>query len=238
MGLHPSEILIGYEKAAKKVYEELEKQVCYELKDIKDHEEVLKCMKSSVASKQYGLEDFIGGLITKACLYAIPKGGKKFSVDNIRVVKILGGSIHDSEVIHGMVITRQSETSIHHVSKAKVAVFNTNIEMQQGETKGTIMLTSADELENYSKSEEDKFELFIKDLADHGIQVVVGTGSMSEMAVHFFEKYKIMAIKIMSKWEVKRVARAVGATPVVKLGTPTPDELGYADEVHFTEISS
>jgi T-complex protein 1 subunit theta len=61
---------------------------------------------------------------------------------------------------------------------------------------------------------------------------------MSEMAVHFFEKYKIMAIKIMSKWEVKRVARAVGATPVVKLGTPTPDELGYADEVHFTEISS
>jgi hypothetical protein len=31
------------------------------------------------------------------------------------------------------------------------------------------MLTSADELENYSKSEEDKFELFIKDLADHGI---------------------------------------------------------------------
>ena len=137
-----------------------------------------------------------------------------------------------------MVITRQSETSIHHVTKAKVAVFNTNIEMQQGETKGTIMLTSADELENYSKSEEDKFEAFIKDLADHGIQVVVGTGSMSEMAVHFFEKYKIMAIKIMSKWEVKRVARAVGATPVVKLGTPTPDELGYADEVHFKEISS
>lgn len=58
------------------------------------------------------------------------------------------------------------------------------------------------------------------------------------MAVHFFEKYKIMAIKIMSKWELKRIARAVGATPIVKLGTPTPDELGYADEVHFKEISS
>lgn len=117
-------------------------------------------------------------------------------------------------------------------------MFNTNIEMQQGETKGTIMLTNADELENYSKSEEDKFEGFIKGLADSGIQCVIATGSMSEMAVHFFEKYKIMAIKIMSKWELKRIARAVGATPVVKLGTPTPDELGYADEVHFKEISS
>lgn len=238
MGLHPSEILIGYEKAAKKVYEELDKQVCYELKNMEDHDEVLKCMKSAIASKQYGLEDLLGKLITQACLYAIPKGSRKLSVDNIRVVKILGGSIHDSEVVHGMVILRQSETSIHHVTKAKVAVFNTNIEMQQGETKGTIMLTSAEELENYSKSEEDKFEKFIKELADHGITCVVGSGSMSEMAVHFFEKYKIMAIKIMSKWELKRIARACGATPVVKLGTPTPDELGYADDIHFKEISS
>lgn len=238
MGLHPSEILIGYEKAAKKVYEELEKQVCLELQNMEDHEEVLKCMKASVSSKQYGLEDLLGKLITQACLYAIPKGSKKLSVDNIRVQKILGGSIHDSEVVHGMVVIRQSETSIHRVSNAKVAVFNTNIEMQQGETKGTILLTNADELENYSKSEEDKFEMFIKGLADNGISCVVATGSMSEMAVHFFEKYKIMAIKIMSKWELKRIARAVGATPIVKLGTPTPDELGYADEVHFKEISS
>ena len=61
---------------------------------------------------------------------------------------------------------------------------------------------------------------------------------MSEMATHFFEKYKIMAIKIMSKWELKRIGRAVGATPVVKLGTPSPAELGFADEVHFKEISS
>jgi T-complex protein 1 subunit theta len=61
---------------------------------------------------------------------------------------------------------------------------------------------------------------------------------MSETAVHFFEKYKIMAIKIMSKWELKRIARAVGATPIIKLETPKPEEIGYADEVHFKEISS
>merc|ERR1711988_182506 len=238
MGLHPSEILIGYEKAAAKVYAELEGQTCLTLQNLHDQAEVLKCMKSAIASKQYGLEGVLGELITKACLYSLPAGSRSLNVDNIRVQKILGGSINDSEVVHGMVVIRQSETSIHRVTKAKVAVFNTNIEMQQGETKGTILLTNADELENYSKSEEDKFEGFIKGLADHGISCVVCSGSMSEMAVHFFEKYKIMAIKIMSKWELKRIARAVGATPVVKLGTPSPEELGYADEVHFKEISS
>jgi len=144
MGLHPSEILIGYEKASKLCEEEYEKAVCYTLKDIRDPEEVLKVMKSSIASKQYGLEDLLGGLIVKACLYAIPRGKDHFSVDNIRVCKILGGGISDSEVVRGMVVIRQSETSINHVTKAKVAVFNSNIEMNQGETKGTVLLTSAD----------------------------------------------------------------------------------------------
>ena len=238
MGLHPSEILIGYEKASIKCHELLEKQVCYTIKDMTSHEEVFKCMKASIASKQYGLEDLLGNLITKACLHTMGKKGGKLNVDNVRVQKILGGGIQDSEVIQGMVVIRQSQTSVHRANDAKVAVFNTNIEMNQGETKGTVLLTTADQLENYSKSEEDQFESFIKGIAEAGIKVVVCTGSMSEMAVHFFEKYHIMAIKIMSKFEMKRIARAVGATPVVKLGTPSPEELGFAHEVTFKEISS
>jgi len=136
------------------------------------------------------------------------------------------------------VIIRASETTVHKVEKAKVAVFNTNIEMQQGETKGTVLLTSADELLNYTRGEEDKFEGFIKKLAEAGVNVVVCQGSMSELAIHYFQKYNMMALKIMSKWELKRIGRAVGATPIVKLECPTPDEMGYADEVSFMEISS
>lgn len=106
MGLHPSEILIGYEKAAKKCHEELEAQTCYTVKNVADHEELLRCMKSSVASKQYGLEDLLGGLITTACQYSLSSRTKKLNVDNIRVQKILGGGINDSEVVRGMVCIR------------------------------------------------------------------------------------------------------------------------------------
>ena len=137
-----------------------------------------------------------------------------------------------------MVVTRGSMTSVRHCTDCKVAVFNTNIEMQQGETKGTVLLQNADDLLNYTKGEEAAFENFVKGLAEAGIKVVVGSGSMSELAQHYFEKYQIYAVKIMSKWELKRIARAVGATPIVKLTTPTPDELGFANEVSFREISS
>jgi len=144
----------------------------------------------------------------------------------------------DSQVIHGMVIIRRSETTITSAKDAHVAVFNTNIEMNQGETKGTVLMKTAEDLLNYTKGEEDKFEGFVKGLAEAGIKVVVCSGSMSELAIHFFEKYKMMALKIMSKWELKRIARAVGATPIVNLTTPTKEELGYADEATFREISS
>jgi T-complex protein 1 subunit theta len=137
-----------------------------------------------------------------------------------------------------MVCLRGSETSQTKVENAKIAVFNTSIEMQQGETKGTIMLKNAEELMNYTKGEEEAFEKFIKALAEAGVNVVIGTGSISEMALHYFEKYKIFTLKLMSKWEMKRIARSVGASPVVKLSTPSPEELGFANEVSVTEISS
>lgn len=152
--------------------------------------------------------------------------------------KILGGGITDSVVVHGMVCLRGSETSVSRVENAKIAVFNTSIEMQQGETKGTILIKNSEELLNYTKGEEEAFEKFVKGLAEAGINVVIGTGSISDMALHYFEKYKIFTLKLMSKWEMRRIARSIGASPVVKLATPTPEELGTANEVYLTEISS
>ena len=238
MGLHPSEILIGYEKGSKKALELLDTLTCFEPKKLREKDQLIKCINSTIAAKQFGLEDFLSGLIAEACIHAMPENVNKFNIDNVRVQKILGGGIYDSEVVHGIVIVRGSETSHKSVNQAKVAVYNTNIEMQQGETKGTVLLKNADDLLNYTKTEEDMFEQFIKGLAEAGINVVVGSGSMSELAVHFFEKYGILALKIMSKWELKRIARAVGATPIVKLEVPKPDELGRADAVTYKEISS
>ncbi len=238
MGLHPSEILIGYEKASKKCLELIEELTCYKCENIKDYDELKKCIKTSIASKQYGLEDFLAGLIGAACLHAMPEEAHKFNVDQVRVMKVLGGSLQDSEVIHGMCIFRQSETSIHHVTNAKIAVFNTSIEQHQGETKGTVLLKNAEDLMTYTKGEEDQMESFVKGLAEAGINVVVGSGSVSEVALHFFEKYKMMVLKIMSKFELKRIAKSCGASAIVKLGTPTPEEIGRADEVIVKEISS
>jgi len=53
----------------------------------------LKAMKPVITSKQYGNEDFLAELITKACLSVYPQTGN-FNVDNIRVQKIMGSGLY------------------------------------------------------------------------------------------------------------------------------------------------
>jgi T-complex protein 1 subunit theta len=52
-----------------------------------------------------------------------PKNPHNFNVDNVRVVKLAGGSIHDSTVVNGMVLRRDTDGTVKEVSYAKVAVF-------------------------------------------------------------------------------------------------------------------
>lgn len=113
MGLHPSEILLGYEKASKECMEKLETLSATEIKDLKDRDEVLKGILSSIGAKQFGNHQILSNLVAEACVYAIARDQKSFNMDNVRVQKILGGALCDSEVVHGMVVLRPSETSVN-----------------------------------------------------------------------------------------------------------------------------
>jgi chaperonin GroEL (HSP60 family) len=66
-------------------------------------------VKPAIASKQYGYEDQLASLVAEAALAVMPKNPKSFNVDNVRVVKIMGGSLSGSRVVRGMVFGRESD---------------------------------------------------------------------------------------------------------------------------------
>lgn len=83
-------------------------------------------------------------------------------MDHIRVAKILGANIYDSHVVRGLVVTRNAEGSITKVTKPKVVVYGCPLDPNQGDTKGTVLIKNANELLNYSKSEEEHAEKIVK----------------------------------------------------------------------------
>ncbi|EQC34842.1 T-complex protein 1, theta subunit [Saprolegnia diclina VS20] len=238
MGLHASEIVTGYKKAYEKALSILESLEVHRITDLRDQAQLETIIRPVVGAKQYGYEDLLATLIADACLNVMPNKPKapKINVDNIRVTKIMGGNVFESKVVKGMVIQRDTEGSVKKVEAAKIAVFGCGIEVSSTEAKSTVLIKSADELMNYNKGEEERLDEAIRSIAESGAKVVIAGGSISEMALHFLEKYKLLSIRIQSKWELRRLCRAVNATALVRLGAPTPEEMGFCDFVGVQEI--
>lgn len=48
--------------------------------------------------------------------------------------------------------------------------------------------------------------------------------------MHFLEKHGLLVLRVPSKFDLRRVCRATGAVALVKLATPSPDELGFVKQ--------
>lgn len=206
------------------------------LKELRSQTELSKALRTVVASKQSGTEDVLANLVAEAVLVVLPKIPAAFNVDNVRVVKIMGGSLDQSKVVKGMVFGREPDGAIKKVKKAKVGVFSCPIDISQTETKGTVLLKNANEMLGFTKDEESRLEGAIKELYDSGLRVVVAGATVSELAIHYLNRFNILVIKILSKFELRRLCRVVGATPLARLGAPMPDEMGSIDVVETIEI--
>lgn len=247
MGLKTTDIIDGYELAAAKVVDEyLLNTVVSEVKDVRNVEEVVPALRTAIASKQYGNEDFLARLVAQACISVLPLSQASgdlpnekdisFNVDNIRVCKIVGGGIQQSSIINGMVFKKYVEGTHSSVKDAKIAVFACPIDVAATETKATVLIKNADELVNFSQGEEKHLEEQIKAIAATGAKVIVAGAKFGDLGLHYVDKYKMTALRLTSKFDLKRICRAIGATALLKLRPPTQDELGHCDEVKVDEI--
>ncbi|KAF5354996.1 hypothetical protein D9756_005592 [Leucocoprinus leucothites] len=236
MGLHPSEIIKGYELALEKTLKELETLSTWKITHPLTHASLVTALKPAIAAKQYGQEDTLSSLVADAALSVMPPNPKNFNVDNVRVVKIMGGSLAFSRVVQGMVFGREPEGDVKKVSKAKVAVFSSALDVAQTETKGTVLIKTAEEMLNFSTGEEKHMEKIFKEIADSGVKVIVAGSAVGELAMHYLNRLGIAVLKILSKFDLRRLCRVVNATPLARMGAPTPEEAGYVDIFETTEI--
>ncbi|KAH9888377.1 T-complex protein 1 [Cubamyces lactineus] len=236
MGLHPSEIIKGYELASVKALAELETLSTSSLPSPPTKATLATALKPAIASKQYGYEDKLADLVAEAALTVMPPNPKNFNVDNVRVVKIMGGNLTGSTVVRGMVFGKEPEGIIKKVKKAKVAVYTCGIDISQTETKGTVLIKNADEMLNFTRGEEQHLEKIFKEIADSGVKVIIAGSSVGELALHYLNRMNIAVLKVLSKFDLRRLCRVVNATPLARLGAPTPEEAGFVDVFETTEI--
>ena len=67
-------------------------------------------------------------------------------------------------------------------------------------------------------------------------KVIVAGGKFGDMALHFINKYNMMAVRLNSKFDLRRLAKTVNGTVLPRLTPPTSEELGYCDKVFVDEL--
>lgn len=235
-GIHVSDIIKGYEMAADKAVELLEENICWSVTDVRDVSQFTRAILPIVGAKQLGFESVMAAHIAQACVQVMPQDAKKFDTDNVRCAKVIGGSPGQSIVVNGMCMVRDAYGTERAKKKARVAVFAVGMEMTSTEAKATVLLENAQQLMDFTKSEEQQMEDFVKDLVDAKVDVVICQGSVQDIACHYLNKYKIMVIKISSKFDTKRLCKTLGATALARLGKPIPEEIGYCEDIHCEEV--
>lgn len=236
-GVVVADVIAGYDAAFERIQKVLAEpeNVVSPVADVRNPGELAKVLRTALASKQYGYEDVLAPIVAQACTM-IMDGTGKFNPDSVRVAKVLGRSVADSFVVRGFVIPALPKGTVDRMEKCVIAVYACEVQNEETETKGTVLLESAEELVSLSASAEHRMEEKIKALKAAGVNVIVAQMNIHDLAVHYCNKYGILCIKIGSKYEIRRFAKSVNAQLLMTFRVPEPARCGHCDIMQLQEI--
>jgi len=235
MGLHPSDIVAGYDKAIKRCLSYLETLVVDITFDLTSHDDLAQACKTSISSKCFGQHEFLCDQVARACIIAMPANPLEFLVDNIRFCKILGSCVEQSHVVNGMVLQFRSKTSTRKVENTKVLVLTTNVGLREMDATANVLFENAADLLNFSRSEEEIVEGSIKRFADMGVGFMILSNKPTDLETHYLNKYGIYTLIVISKFGRRRLCRMLGARMCVTKDI-NPEDLGHVGLVEEIEI--
>ncbi len=237
--VHPTIIVDGYRKAAKKA-----KQYLQDIADTvtaNDKPTLLKIAKTAMQTKLVSKDSgYLAELVVKAVLAVAEKEGTNFSVDedNIKVEKKAGGSVRDSVLIEGIVLDKEV---IHagmpkEVNDAKIALINNALEISKTETDAKINISNPQQIKSFLDEENKMLKSMVDKVIGSGATVVLCQKGIDDMAQHYLAKANILAVRRVKESDLTKLAKATGARIVTNLDDLFEKDLGFAETVEERKI--
>jgi thermosome len=237
--VHPTIIVDGYRKAAKKA-----KQYLQDIADTvtaNDKPTLLKIAKTSMQTKLVSKDSgYLADLVVKAVLSVAEKEGTNFSVDedDIKVEKKPGGSVRNSVLIEGIVLDKEV---IHagmpkQVNDAKIALINTALEISKTETDAKINISNPQQIKSFLDEENRMLKNMVDKVIGSGATVVLCQKGIDDMAQHYLAKAGILAVRRVKESDLTKLAKATGARMVTNLDDLFEKDLGFAGTVEERKI--
>ena len=238
-GVHPTAISNGYRRASVESLKLLDKIS----RPVKSSD--VSTLKSIAITSMTGKSseanaDFLADLTVKSVKLVAKGRGTKSEVDrdDIKIQKKQGGSIADTELVSGIILDKEPVHSgmPREVSKAKVALIDTPLEIKKTEIESKIQINDPSQIQAFLDQEEATIKQMVDKINKTKANVLICQKGIDDLAQHYLAKNGIMAIRRAKKSDIEALAKATGGRVVSNLDAIGKDDIGFAGLVEVRKI--
>jgi len=231
--VHPTIIAHGYQLGMEKalaIIEDLAITVGFD-----DRENLLKIADTALTGKSIeAIKDTIGGIVVDAVRQVATEtapGTYVVDEDDVKIKKQVGDSMHDAELVRGVVIDKKRvfEQMPDKVTDAKVALLAQPLEVTKTQVKSKIKITSSDQMKAFAEQERESLRKLAEQIVASGANVVLCQKGIADAVQYYLAKNGIYAVEDVKEEDMKFAAKALCGSIVNKPEELTEATLGHAE---------
>ena len=228
--IHPTVITKGYRLAQEKSQEILKN---ISLKITPENDEILRqiAMTAMTGKCAEGEKERFADILVEANISV--RENEKVDLDNIKIEKILGDGIRDTELVYGIVLDKQkiSKDMPREIGKAKILLIDFPLELKSPEIDTKINISNHLELQNFLESEERVIKEMVEKISKTECNVLFCQKGIDDFAKYLLAKQGVYACRRVAKSDMEKISKATGARIISNLNEINSYDLGEADSV-------
>ncbi|KAI9853971.1 MAG: T-complex protein 1 subunit delta [Vezdaea acicularis] len=243
--VHPTIISEAFQRAAAAAV-----QVLHDMSQpisLSDRATLLQAASTSLSSKIVSQHsNLLAPMAVDAIMKTIdPKSADNVDLKNIRIVKKVGGTIEDSEMVNGLVLTQgvmKSGGGPARMEKARIGLIQFQLSPPKPDMENQIVVNDYRQMDKILKEERNYLLDMVKKIKKAKcnvllIQKSILRDAVNDLSLHFLSKLKILAIKDIERDEVEFICKSTGCKPIADIDSFTEDKLGSADLIEEVQSS-
>jgi T-complex protein 1 subunit delta len=190
--------------------------------------------------------DVLGPLAVDAVLRTIDqKTANNVDLKNIRIIKKLGGTIEDTELISGLALNQpvvKSGGGPTRMEKARIGLIQFQLSPPKPDMENQIVVNDYRQMDKILKEERKYLLDIVKRIKKAKcnvllIQKSILRDAVNDLSLHFLAKLGILAVKDIERDEVEFICKSTGCKPIANIDSFTEDKLGSADLIEESQSS-